>query len=380
MFLLPLSRRVSRPLNSIASQYISNTTTSPFPTTSSCPSPPCQCSETPEMPEGFPIDYSKPLNGTMAAYAEQIVICTGRDDWDSRIERENEGDNLAADLKALVGPKGPYHDPYNPISILNSSFPKKLPSTKELYTSTYLLPSFKYVPFVLRNIVSKPTVGDPEICPVPEVTLKALATQYLLPKGQPSRDTEVSSEQKPDTLQDDRSVTNSDAYFAEANDVKHILVLVCGHGGRDIRCGILGPLLRNEFSKVLEANGIRVPTTPPSMQLDNDRDPRKYQEFSKEQLPAIIGEEDNDVIKTARVGLISHIGGHKFAGNIIVYIPPGMKKAGGEDHELAGCGIWYGRVEPKHVDGIVKETVLGGRVIQDMFRGGIRKSGEILRI
>lgn len=62
------------------------------------------------MPEGLEIDYSKPLNGTMAAYAEQILVCTGQADWKSRIEEENDGDNLAADLKELLGRGGIYSD------------------------------------------------------------------------------------------------------------------------------------------------------------------------------------------------------------------------------------------------------------------------------
>ena len=62
------------------------------------------------MPDGLDIDYSKPLNGTMAAYAEQVLVCTGKDDWASRIEEENSGDNLAADLKELMGRGGVYSD------------------------------------------------------------------------------------------------------------------------------------------------------------------------------------------------------------------------------------------------------------------------------
>ena len=54
------------------------------------------------MPKGFPIDHTKPLNGTMAAYAEQLIMCTGKDDWESRIEDENGGNNLAAKIKKLV--------------------------------------------------------------------------------------------------------------------------------------------------------------------------------------------------------------------------------------------------------------------------------------
>jgi hypothetical protein len=62
------------------------------------------------MPDSLAIDHSKPLNGTMAPYAEQVLICTGKDDWSSRIEEENAGDNLAADLKELVGRGGMYSD------------------------------------------------------------------------------------------------------------------------------------------------------------------------------------------------------------------------------------------------------------------------------
>lgn len=62
------------------------------------------------MPEGLEIDHEKSLNGTMAAYAEQVLICTGKDDWMSRIEDENAGDNLAADIKELLGRGGVYRD------------------------------------------------------------------------------------------------------------------------------------------------------------------------------------------------------------------------------------------------------------------------------
>lgn len=148
-------------------------------------------------------------------------------------------------------------------------------------------------------------------------------------------------------------------------DVTDVLVLICGHGGRDIRCGVTGPILRDQFEKSLPESGLQVLRDPVEIP----------QEDSKATLPS-----DGEAARTARVGLISHVGGHKFAGNVIVYIPPGTKTSGGEKHALAGCGIWYGRVEAKHVEGIVRETVLEGRVIEDLFRGGIKQGGEILRI
>lgn len=62
------------------------------------------------MPAGLDIDRTSALNGVMAGYAEQVLVCTGRDDWPSRIEDDNGGDNLAADLKELLGRGGIYSD------------------------------------------------------------------------------------------------------------------------------------------------------------------------------------------------------------------------------------------------------------------------------
>ena len=82
----------------------------PLPTVPTCPSPTCECAEMPAMPEGFEIDYKSPINGVIAGYAEQVLICTGKEDWPSKIEEDNGGDNLAADLKELFGRGGTYAD------------------------------------------------------------------------------------------------------------------------------------------------------------------------------------------------------------------------------------------------------------------------------
>jgi len=58
------------------------------------------------MPEGFEIDHKTKLNGLISNYAQQVLICTGKSDWPSKIEEDNSGDNLVADLKELVGGRG----------------------------------------------------------------------------------------------------------------------------------------------------------------------------------------------------------------------------------------------------------------------------------
>lgn len=79
-------------------------------TVAKCPEPTCECSDTPPMPEGLPIDYEGKLNGLISNYAQHVLVCTGKDDWTSRIEEDNGGDNLAADLRELIGRGGKFSD------------------------------------------------------------------------------------------------------------------------------------------------------------------------------------------------------------------------------------------------------------------------------
>ena len=85
----------------------------PFPVTKTCPEPSCNCPPTPALPEGLPIDHEQALNGTMAAYAQQLLICTGQRDWTSRIEEDGQGQSwgeMVRGLKSLLGRGGKYAD------------------------------------------------------------------------------------------------------------------------------------------------------------------------------------------------------------------------------------------------------------------------------
>ncbi|KAF4976066.1 hypothetical protein FZEAL_7244 [Fusarium zealandicum] len=318
----------------------------PFDTVPTCPEPTCGCAATPSMPEGLPLDREGPLKGAIAGYAEQVLVCTGRADWPSRIEDDDGGDNLAADLKELFGRGGTYSDPFHNVSILNSSFPSSIPPRAEIQsTSAYLLPSFKYVPFLPRISFD---------------SVQALAKGFLLPKKLHSAHEGLSP------IHRDR-LTRKEAYqelLPFVQDVRDVLVLICGHGGRDARCGIMAPVLKTEFEDKLTREGFNVL--------------QGAVEVGVKGVERIQGEAGQDKT-TARVGMISHIGGHKFAGNVIVYLPPDSKM-GDEPHPLAGHGIWYGRVEPRNVEGIVRETVMRGNVVADIFRGGIDAQRKMLRM
>lgn len=227
--------------------------------------------------------------------------------------------------------------------ITNSSFPTNLlRSTKQEKKPTsaaaFLFPSFKYVPDI----------------PLTEDGLDRFVRAFLLPKNVHSAHNVLPEDQKEKM----RRVPELEGTFQGLKDVQHSpTILICSHGKRDQRCGIMGPLLQSEFRRVLRGKGF-------SIAEENAGDAGTVDEPGH-----------------ANLGLISHIGGHKYAGNVIVYLPPSIAENGNvSDGSLAGKGIWYGRVEPRHVEGIVEQTVLKGRVIEDHFRGGVGANGQFLRM
>ena len=92
------------------------------------------------------------------------------------------------------------------------------------------------------------------------------------------------------------------------------LVMVCAHTRRDKRCGVIGQLVLEEMQKKVQKLNLK------------------------------------DKIGLYRT---SHLGGHKFAGTMVVYPQ----------------GVWYGRVKPCHAEQIIEETCLEGKIIEELFRG-----------
>ncbi len=114
MSLLRIYRTTSHQLPRVRQQQFSSTSfrrqtsiTVPrhpvaIPYTDTCPSPTCECTAT--TPADLDIDRKSPLLNTVAAYAEQVVICTGQEDWASRIENdEGETGDFVRGLKGVIG-------------------------------------------------------------------------------------------------------------------------------------------------------------------------------------------------------------------------------------------------------------------------------------
>lgn len=182
--------------------------------------------------------------------------------------------------------------------------------------------------------------------PINKTGVRAFAREFLVPDTQNSFNKQ--KDFLPDAVTKDASSAISSLF--KVSTVSQLIVLICGHMERDKRCGIYGPILLEEFNKHLP------PTANPTATL------------------------------------VSHTGGHRFAGNVIIYIPPDFVSTTGHfapssadmvnkenhsiPHKLAGSGIWYGRVEPESVEQIVNETILGGRIVGKHFRGGIDRHGR----
>lgn len=196
--------------------------------------------------------------------------------------------------------------PFNNVLTTLSSFPT---SPAQNTTSVLLFPSFKRIQSIPNN----------------KEAYSAFVTAYLKSRTLHPAHAGLTLEQRAALTRDETLAS----HLPPVEPITKPTVLICGHGGRDQRCGILGPILQSRFREAFASRNI-----------------------------------------DADVGLISHIGGHKYAGNVIIYLPPGM-----EGNAWAGSGIWYGRIGPDNVDGLVESTIVEGKIVFDLLRGGITNEG-----
>ncbi|EXJ54567.1 hypothetical protein A1O7_09908 [Cladophialophora yegresii CBS 114405] len=124
------------------------------------------------------------------------------------------------------------------------------------------------------------------------------------------------------------------------------LILMCSQKTRDARCGQSAPLLRKEFERILRPMGLY-------RDVHDDR-------------PGGVG-----------IYFISHVGGHKYSANVMIYRRQGQKRPG-EDvgaqrlEDEAVQLIWLARVRPEDCENIVRYTILQGKVVKpkSQLRGG----------
>ncbi|KAJ7247873.1 Sucrase/ferredoxin-like-domain-containing protein [Mycena haematopus] len=134
------------------------------------------------------------------------------------------------------------------------------------------------------------------------------------------------------------------------------VITLCSHKRRDKRCGISAPKLESVFTDSLHRRGWTVDT-----QIEHiiDSPLEKFAGTTEEKEAHVI--DTLKTLQTAKKALIlfnSHMGGHRYAGNCIIYTP-------------SGTSVWYGRVSPHEVESVVENTIEGGLILPPLLRGGL---------
>jgi len=141
------------------------------------------------------------------------------------------------------------------------------------------------------------------------------------------------------------------------------IILLCSHKRRDNRCGIASTILAHALRASLEKHHWEVHTDLEDAEHLGPPLPNGVVTLDRRE------ETLRHSKKRVLILTNSHMGGHKFAGNMIIYT-------------ASGAGVWYGRVSSHNVEPIVQETIMGGKVLPELLRGGInlgcRKGGSIL--
>ncbi|PPQ74734.1 hypothetical protein CVT24_003862 [Panaeolus cyanescens] len=299
-------------------------------------------------PRRFDVDMDTQMLGSVKPYNRQIVISTGKADWTKDIT--DDKDSLAAlllEVNTTSSPTSPKTPSTNstPASTVSKGIK---PSTGLFHTSdstrtsvlngshktichepdhesVLVFPDFKVVTEVRRSMQGAHDLWesalDPSVSRGGVDLEKSILKTWVLPYA--------------------------------------CVILLCSHKKRDNRCGIAAPKLEHAFIKSLEAQGWDADTQLEHPELtmglpleDLDATPEMREDIMKQQM------KESAESKRALIVKVSHVGGHKYAGNCIIYTP-------------AGAGIWYGRVTPHDVDSIVDNTIIDGLVLPPLLRGGV---------
>ncbi|RMJ22365.1 Sucrase ferredoxin domain-containing protein [Aspergillus sp. HF37] len=304
-------------------------------------------------PARFEVDQEDKMYGNVNGWATHLLVATGKTDW-VRDVADEEGSVMEAIGKGGV-------EPANGELKLSAS---NMPLPDEYYdhepgkqpTNVLLLPSFTIVEQVTPALV-------PDL--IKRFVNPAMTTTTPL-GSDPNPPTATVPEQQQQDDQQDQPTDITAPLPLRARSCNHAaVVLLCSQRTRDARCGQSAPLLRREFERHLRPLGL-------------------YRDLEDER-PGGVG-----------IYFISHVGGHKYAANVIVYrrreldsfgstaaaaaCGNGKEEEKEEESEGAAQGIWLARVRPEDCENIIRYTVLQGKVVKPerQLRGGFdRQRGMI---
>lgn len=304
-----------------------------------------------KFPRKFAIDEEDKLYGEIKGWSRHLLVATGKTDWVRDVEDES-----GSVMEAVGKHRNDVHGGKLMLSATNIPTPDHHGDDHGPYgphrpTRVLLLPNFQWIDHVTPATV--PDLIRSVINTAPTNTSPLLnrpITSASLPAG----------------------------LALKACPHKY-LILLCSQATRDARCGQSAPLLQKELERHLRPLGL-------------------FRDLHDER-PGGVG-----------IFFISHVGGHKYSANMMVYrradvgrsvaeqmdtspavsednhpqsngatLLVGGKAKDTSEGEAAQC-IWLARVKPEDCENIVKFTVLQGKVVkpESQLRGGFDRERGIV--
>lgn len=285
------------------------------------------------LPRGFKIDEDDELYGHVHGFARHLIVATGKTDW-VRDVADEKGSVMEAVGKHDSSVKGGKLM----LSASNMLLPDhsdSQPYGMDRPTTVLLMPAFTFVDNVTPSLVPELIKGV--------VNTSSTNTTALAMLSESNDDAAA-----PPTLPAGLTIRNCPHRY---------IILMCSQATRDARCGQTAPLLRKELERHLRPLGL-------------------YRDLGDER-PGGVG-----------IYFISHVGGHKYSANFMIYRRATPSRSGVElmsngknvvEGEAAQC-IWIARVRPEDCENIVKYTVLQGKVVKPerQLRGGFDRAKGVV--
>ncbi|GAA94987.1 uncharacterized protein L969DRAFT_199839 [Mixia osmundae IAM 14324] len=309
------------------------------------------------------IDQESKLLGTVNAYARLVVCSTGASDWTRDVMDDQS--SLAFTIEAqyskqLKALPERIRRPAKPRA--GSSFMQKLGLSKAAEEErSGVHPSLVRESDGDEALPSNVTILNGSHLSTPSSQSVLIFPDYKII-------TRVKNEPEPVADLVQRHLVSTTRRTGQLDPASHersqplpylVTMLVCSHKRRDKKCSIAAPLLIDKIKEECSHEGWEV-----DEHLDEiDEKPIEDYAIDAEQTGAAVENrlrEISEDTRHARVAVVkcSHIGGHRYAGNVILAFPQGTM-------------VWYGRVTPGDIKQIFEQTIKNGKIIPDLLRGGI---------
>ncbi|KAG9388238.1 sucrase ferredoxin domain containing protein [Pyrenophora tritici-repentis] len=329
-----------------------------------------------KYPRKFEIDETEELYGHVKGWSTHMIVATGKTDW-VRDVADEEGSIMEA-----VG-KGDTKPSNGKLMLSASDIP--VPDHSDHSSMVLLLPSWQFIENVTPANIPEVITSFVNPGPTNNTPLRKQTASVSPPEMPSDKPSSAESVTEPTTTTQSIPATLP----LKARPCPHkYLILMCSQKTRDARCGQSAPLLRKEFERLLRPMGL-------------------YRDLHDER-PGGVG-----------IYFISHVGGHKFSANVMIYrhssVASQQKETNGvanghvhgaqkrlgdlkleddngqevlldanKEQEAEGNGeaaqcIWLARVKPEDCENIIKYTVLQGKVVKPerQLRGGFDRCKQL---